>query len=488
MNRETSHIPDQAPGKDGMFAVKQLALIVSAPDQSWLFPDDPFLNAGCRVLRATSLADAVAAFAMHLPTLLVLPLELAGTGTLACLKACLEDQPETTAIVVANNDQINDAAEAMRCGAFDCLFTPFSRLRLAKTIEAAMHRANSVHPIASTAPRPAPPVALPDGKSPSPAQSRHGLIGSDLAMAEVFHAIDTLAGSQASVFIRGENGTGKEVLARAIHANSTRSGAEFIPVDCATLTPETLFRDLFGTGDGPTGAAADAQGGTLFLDEVSNLDPRVQSQLLRFLQTGEIRPPEGNEVLRYDIRIISSTCRDPHEDIGFGLLREDLFYRLHVAPITLPPLRARGRDVIAIAQSNLRRLAQAEGRKFTEISPSATQTLMEYHWPGNVRQLLNVIWHVVLTHDGPQLTNAMLPEEIRTGHVTQTRSAPGDVAVTGRTLAQIERDVIESVIRDHDGSIPRAARVLDVSPSTIYRKREAWTKTKPPSGPSSDTS
>lgn len=506
VNSEPSHIPDQPPrgaGVDG--TVKVLA--VGTRDQAWLFPDDPFLNAGCRILRAASLDDARAIFDTQLPQLVFLPLRLDGASTLSDVKDWLAREPDTTIVVVANNDEINEAAEAMRHGAFDCLFTPFSRIRLSKTVESAIRRSRPTGAARAKAgatqvsPRPATPQpSLPaetgaelNGApvppradqvtrpaASDPALDAISLIGTSPSMEAVLSKLDAVARSDATVFIQGEHGTGKEHLAREIHSRSARSGAGFVSVDCAALRPETLERDLFGDAEfgaenGPDAIARPALGGTLYLDEVCNLSPQVQAQFLRVLQRCEA--PGGDGDRRAGIRVICSTARDPYAAMEEGRLRIDLFYRLHVATLTLPPLRARGQDVLAIAQARLKQLCQREGRGFTGFNAEAQDILLRHKWPGNLRQLLNVVWNVVLNHDAPMVEAWMLPDELTAdtrGFADQAGQAGTHVPIHGRTLAEIERDVIEAVIHTHGGSIPRAARALDVSPSTIYRKREAW--------------
>ncbi|WP_300519371.1 sigma 54-interacting transcriptional regulator [Aliiroseovarius sp.] len=485
-------------------AIKVLA--VGTREQAWLFPDDPFLNHGLRILRAASLEDARAIFDTQLPQLAFLPLRLDGASTLADVKDWLTRVPETTIVVVANNDEINDAAEAMRNGAFDCLFTPFSRVRLSKTVESALRqcrppagaRSGSVA-VASPPKAPTPAtlsatVAPPPGPStmteppvaPLGVVSRDTdmdaicLIGGSPSMSAVLDKVEAVARSDATVFIQGEHGAGKEALARDIHARSARRQASFVPVDCAALRTETIERDLLGLAGQPGTPGAEpllhlARDGTLYLDEICNLSPPVQAQFLRVLQRCAASDP--GQPHRTAIRVICSTARDPFVEMEEGRLRVDLFYRLHVATLTMPPLRTRDRDVLEIAQARLKHLSAREGRGFAGFSPEAQGILLRHKWPGNVRQLLNVIWNVVLNHDAATVEAHMLPEELSAdtrGFADQAGQAGSHVPIHGRTLAEIERDVIEAVIHTHGGSIPRAARALDVSPSTIYRKREAW--------------
>jgi transcriptional regulator with PAS, ATPase and Fis domain len=229
------------------------------------------------------------------------------------------------------------------------------------------------------------------------------------------------------------------------------------------------------------GAAAAADGGTLFLDEVCEMAPALQTKLLRFLQTSSVQPVGATRPRKVNVRIVCATNRDPVEAVRRGQFREDLYYRLHVVPLHMPPLRERGEDVIELAEAALDRFAAEEGRRFAGLSAEVAEIFRRHDWPGNVRQLLNVIRHIVVLNDGGgPVTPAMLPEDltrsIGTGAaLSPAPGAPDPVeALVGRPLAWIERAVIEATLARHDGSVPRAARVLDLSPSTLYRKLEAW--------------
>jgi len=235
------------------------------------------------------------------------------------------------------------------------------------------------------------------------------------------------------------------------------------------------------------GAAAAADGGTLFLDEICEMDLNLQTKLLRFLQTSTIQPVGAPRPRKVNVRIICATNRNPLEEVRKGRFREDLYFRLQVVPIHLPPLRERGQDAILIARDALARFSAEEGRNFLELSPEVQDLFRTLPWPGNVRQLLNVLRNIVVLNDGPVVTSAMLPLEImHHGEATAPSTRPADLiapksdiplgGLIGRTMAEIEQLVIEETIAQHGGSIPKAARVLDLSPSTIYRKRENWTK------------
>ena len=309
--------------------------------------------------------------------------------------------------------------------------------------------------------------------------------------------------STATVFITGESGTGKEVCARAIHAMSNRAKKPFVPLNCAAIPRDLLESEVFGhlkgafTGalsDKP-GAAAVANGGTLFLDEICEMDLSLQTKLLRFLQTSTIQPVGAPRPIPVDVRIVCATNRDPAEEVRAGRFREDLYYRLHVVPIHMPPLRARPEDIIDIAEASLTQFAAEEGKGFEGFEPAAARLLAGRPWPGNVRQLLNVIRNVVVLHDGPLVRADMLPAELAPGNgpslvhdrgptaeIAWTPKAPATgstrehiAALIGLSLADIERELIEATIEHCEGSVPRAARMLEVSPSTLYRKLETWT-------------
>jgi DNA-binding NtrC family response regulator len=233
------------------------------------------------------------------------------------------------------------------------------------------------------------------------------------------------------------------------------------------------------------GAAAAADGGTLFLDEICEMDVALQTKLLRFLQTSMVQPVGAIRPRKVNVRIICATNRDPLAAVRHGQFREDLHYRLYVVPIHMPPLRDRGDDVIEIAEAALARFSAEENRAFEGLDAEVRRLFLGLPWPGNVRQLLNVIRNVVVLNDGGRVTLAMLPPGLAqmpapaSGGAGTGGCAPGADQLVGRTLAEIEQMVIEATVARFGGSVPRAARVLDVSPSTLYRKREAWHRAVP---------
>jgi DNA-binding NtrC family response regulator len=229
------------------------------------------------------------------------------------------------------------------------------------------------------------------------------------------------------------------------------------------------------------GAASSADGGTLFLDEICELDLNLQTKLLRFLQTSTIQPVGAARPRKVNVRIVCATNRDPLQAVRMGQFREDLYYRLHVVPIHMAPLRERGEDVNVIATAALSRFAREEGRDFTALDDEVRALFLSLDWPGNVRQLLNVMRNVVVLNNGRTVTRAMLPADLHSGsrrdapaRETAVERGTGLDGLLGRSLAEVEQLVIEATIALHGGSIPKAARVLDVSPSTLYRKIESW--------------
>ncbi len=312
------------------------------------------------------------------------------------------------------------------------------------------------------------------------------LIGNSPPICKVLETIRQAAPSKASVFITGESGTGKEVCAELIHELSGRAGRPFVPVNCGAIPRDLIESELFGHLKGSftgaisdrEGAAALAHGGTLFLDEICELETGLQTRLLRFLQTGLIQPVGAGRQRAVDVRVVCATNRDPRLEVAEGRLRKDLFYRLHVIPIQMPTLAARGADIMALAAHFLALYAGEEGKTFSSFAPEAGNALSAYGWPGNVRELQNVIRSVVVLNHGPEVAMHMLPEELQV-HVPNVVPFGGADAVPsqpegGKELWMIERDAILGAIRDCGGSIPQAARRLGVSPSTIYRKKETW--------------
>jgi two-component system, repressor protein LuxO len=448
-------------------------------------------TAGYPVHAAATASEGLRLFRETAVRTVLLDLMLPDRDGLDLMQEMLSLRPESHIIVITANASINKAVEAMRAGAFDFLVKPFDEARFLNAVEnaAGLHSgARSFAPMA-------PPLIARSQRGDPPGFAEDVFIGSSGTMQKVQAKIASVAPSMATAFITGESGTGKELCALAIHAGSPRAAGPFIALNCGAIPHDLLESEVFGhikgsfTGaisDKP-GAAAAADGGTLFLDEICEMAPALQTKLLRFLQTSTVQPVGATKPRKVNVRIICATNRDPMDAVRRGEFREDLYYRLFVVPVHMPPLRERGEDVIEIAEAALRRFAREEGRQFDGLDEEVRALFLSLSWPGNVRQLLNVIRNVVVLHDGGRVSLAMLPESLRDAEipappVTAPPKARADLpleGLIGQTLAQIERLVIEETLARHGGSVPKAARVLDLSPSTLYRKLESWQSKDP---------
>ncbi|MGB7268456.1 MAG: sigma-54 dependent transcriptional regulator [Albidovulum sp.] len=435
-------------------------------------------SAGYEVILANTGAEGLARFRETDPAVVILDLILPDRSGLDIMQELLAFRPGIPVIAITANASTNKAVEAMRAGAHDFLVKPFNAQRLLNAVE------NAIAAGAPAASRSAP--------------SSGDFVGSSPAMKEIYGKIASVAQSMATIFITGESGTGKELCAMAIHNSSSRARGPFVPLNCGAIPSELLESEVFGHVKGSftgaisdkEGAAALADGGTLFLDEICELDLNLQTKLLRFLQTSTIQPVGAPRPRKVNTRIICATNRDPLDAVRRGQFREDLYYRLHVVPIHMPPLRGRGEDIVTIAETTLRQYAAEEGRRFSRLDDEVRAIFTDLPWPGNVRQLLNVMRQIVVMNEGAQVTRAMLPDGLWQGDVALPEAAASPQpavlpamlpeGLLGNSLAAIERMVIEQTLARHGGSVSKAARVLQVAPSTLYRKIEGWAKTPKP--------
>jgi two-component system, repressor protein LuxO len=427
---------------------------------------------GHAIEHVSTLGVARAALAERPPDAVLLDLRLPdgdGLGLLAEIRAAPNPPP---VVVMTAHGSVAVAVDAMRAGASDFLVKPFPAERLVVTVANVLERAALRREVATLA-------------AGAPRAGFAGFIGAAPAMQTVYRILENAAPSRATVFVTGESGTGKELAAEAVHALSPRNGGPFVALNCAAIPKDLIESEIFGHVRGAfTGAVADrpgaaraADGGTLFLDELCEMDLALQGKLLRFIQTGSFVPVGASKPLRTDVRFVCATNRDPLEEVRAGRFREDLYYRLHVVPVALPPLRERGEDVILLADAFLARSAAEEGKRFARFAPDALALLRAHRWPGNVRELENAIRTAVVLHDAEEVTAAMLPVTVHGGAAPQAPASGGrmsDPARRIRPLAEVEREAIEDAVRLCGGNIPKAAAFLGVSPSTLYRKREAW--------------
>ncbi|WP_198650265.1 sigma-54-dependent transcriptional regulator [Oceanimonas marisflavi] len=405
------------------------------------------------------------------PDILLLDLILPDMPGMEILQWLHQEQLNITTIVMTAHGSVDVAVDAMRLGAHDFISKPVEAERLKVTLHNTMqfrHLNRLVNQYRHEIER----------------ERFQGFIGESLPMQKVYRLIENAAPSTATVFITGESGTGKEVCAEAIHQLSGRAEGPFIALNCAAIPRDLMESELFGHIKGAfTGALQDrdgavirANGGTLFMDEICEMDLELQSKLLRFLQTGLIQPVGSSNHVKVDVRIVCATNRDPLVEVEQGRFREDLYYRLHVIPVHLPPLRERGADVISIATALVRQASREEGKEFVGLSETTKDRFQAYHWPGNVRQLQNVIRNAVVLHRGEWIDVDMLPAPLDRP-LSEMPAAERELAQTPQPilpLAVIERQAIERTIAHCEGNISRAAALLEVSPSTIYRKLQSW--------------
>jgi two-component system repressor protein LuxO len=328
------------------------------------------------------------------------------------------------------------------------------------------------------------PAASEQTASKTAARGVDGFVGESAAMQAIYDQIRRMAPSRAPVFITGESGVGKEVAAEAVHAYAGGEGRPFVAINCSAIPKELMESEIFGhvrgafTGatDDRAGAAELADGGTLFLDEIAEMDLSLQAKLLRFAQSGSLRRVGGNKLKQVDVRFVCATNRDPFAEVEAGRFRADLFYRLHVLPVHLPPLRQRREDILPLARLFLDRFAAEEGRDFKGFEPPAEDMLAAYAWPGNIRQLQNVVRHTVVLHDGETVAAEMLPDALAATATFATPEIPTLPARPERIVPfhEEERRIVENALAAFDGNVPRAAAALEISPATIYRKVKAW--------------
>jgi two-component system repressor protein LuxO len=379
----------------------------------------------------------------------------------------------TGALVVALSDgaSISSAVAAMRAGAHDYVAKPIAGPAFATRIGELAHRHGKARALTIESGA----AELADGFS--------GFVGASTQMQFVYEQIDRIAPSSAPVFITGESGAGKDVCAEALHARGPRANKRFVAINCAAIPRDLMESELFGVVRGAyTGAHEDrkgatelANGGTLFLDEVGEMDLSLQSKLLRFLQTGTVSRVGEASTRQVDVRVICATNRNPMQMIAERKFREDLFYRLHVLPIHIPPLRQRPADILVLARHFLDRYAREEHKHFPGFANDAANLLISREWPGNVRQLQNLVRRMVVMFDGGEITARMVSAaDIES--VGFEREAPAPVARRQPVLPlwQQEQRIIEDAVDSYGGNIALAAAALELSPSTIYRKRQAW--------------
>jgi len=406
-------------------------------------------------------ADALAFLEREPADLVVTDVRMPGLSGMEALRAIKELNPDIVVIIMTAFGSIDQAVQAVKEGAYDYINKPFKIDEMLLTIEKALEERRLRHEVSTLR---------------QELRTRYhfeNLIGKSRAMQEIFGLIEQVAGSRSTVMVYGKSGTGKELVAKAIHYNSPRSTRAFVAVNCAAIPAELLESELFGHEKGSfTGAIATkvgkfelATGGSLFLDEVGSMRLDLQAKILRALQEREVERVGGTRIIKIDVRVIAATNRDLKKAVEEGTFREDLYYRLNVVPITLPDLKDRQEDIPLLANHFVQKFAQESNPAIREISKEAMAVLMSHAWPGNVRELENVIERAVTLGHGPAVLSADLPPHLAGG------ANPLERALTREaTLEDLERDYIAMILQRTKGHQIRAATILGIDRRTLYRK------------------
>jgi two-component system response regulator HydG len=428
-----------------------------------------FRREGLNVLSATDGNAGLDLLRKHRVGVLLTDLMMPNTSGMDLLRAAKTIAPETEVVLMTAYGTVETAVDAMKEGAYDFVTKPLKRAHVVRIVKNALEKQSLL-------------VENRSLKAQLAEKRRRAIIGTSLAWRRTMDIVMQAAPSEATVLLLGESGTGKELLARALHDNSARAKGPFVAVNCAAIPESILEAELFGYEKGAfTGAAVArdgrfeaAHGGTLFLDEIGEISRHVQVKLLRVLQEGEIERLGGSgKPRRIDVRIVAATNVNLAEEVKSGRFREDLYYRLNVIPVSVPPLRDRRDDIPLLAQHFVQVYAEKNGKAISGCSPAAIERLSEYGWPGNVRELENAIERaVVLTRAGHTVIDEdALPREIRD-------AAPGTASATsltfpiGMPLAEIEMRVIHETLRHTRGDKRLTAKLLGIATRTIYRRLE----------------
>jgi two-component system response regulator AtoC len=424
-----------------------------------------------RGLAAMGIASADDAFAMLAGgddfDVLVTDLNMRGMNGVDLCKRVVQNRPDVPVIVVTAFGSMETAVATLRAGAFDFLTKPFDLEQLAIAVErAAAHRR-----------------LRQEVKRLRQAESRsfEELAGSSGPMKEVYGLIDRIAETDATVLVTGETGTGKELAAKALHRRSRRCEAPMVTINCAAVAQNLLESELFGHMRGAfTDARTDHMGlfvqahrGTLFLDELGEMPLDMQAKLLRAIEARAVRPLGGSREIPFDVRLVAATHRDLLASVEDGSFREDLYYRINVVELMMPPLRARGADVLLLAQIFLEQFARQHGKPLRGLSPPVAERLMAYAWPGNVRELRNCLERAVALARFEDVVMEDLPAQVReysASHVLVAANDPSELA----SLEEVERRYVERVMQAVGGNKRQAAQILGLDRTTLYRKLERW--------------
>ncbi|MEP6863057.1 MAG: sigma-54 dependent transcriptional regulator [Deltaproteobacteria bacterium] len=424
---------------------------------------------GFQVTWRTSAAEALVVLEEQDFDVVVTDLHMEGMNGFAFCERVVANRPDVPVVIITAFGSMDSAVGAIRVGAYDFITKPFDveilRLTLARAVQHRRLR-DEVKRLRQEV---------------SEVRGHDHMIGSSPAMQKVRELLERVADTEAPLLISGESGTGKELVARAVHQRSRRSAAPFVAINCAAIPEALLESELFGHVKGAftdaraprQGLFLKANGGTLFLDEIGELPLAMQPKLLRVLQERTVRPVGGDTEIPYDARIITASNRDLEDEVAGKRFREDLFYRVNVLRIDLPSLRARGSDVLFLAQHFVAQFSQQQSKHVTSISAAVAEKLTRYTWPGNVRELQNCMERAVAFARFDELTVEDLPEKIR-NYKSADLSIPGLGPAEVLTMDEVERRYILRVLDQLGGNKTVAAEMLGLDRRTLYRKLERW--------------
>jgi DNA-binding NtrC family response regulator len=419
---------------------------------------------GFSILLASNGKEALQVFRHEMVDLVITDLVMPKMDGMALLEAIKKLKPETEVIVISAQGTIEKAVQAIKMGAFDFIEKPINPKVIALVVERALEKQTLV---------------LQNRDLRSQLEDKfhfRNIVGKSEKMVKIFELIRHIAPYDSSVLIMGESGTGKELIANAIHYHSPRASLSFIKVSCASLSEGIIESELFGHEKGAfTGAITSrkgrfemAHGGTLFLDEVEDIPPSTQIKLLRVLQEAEFERVGGNKTIHVDIRIIAASNRDLQEAVEQGSFREDLYYRLNVVNIKLPPLRERKEDIPFLAQFFMEKYNQKYQMKVKGVSQRAMNVLTDYQWKGNVRELENTLESIMVINSPEVIDLPHLPQEVR-----EFRESPEVILVKiGTPLAEVEKEILLQTLKITKGNKRKAAQLLGINVRTIHRKME----------------
>jgi two-component system NtrC family response regulator len=426
---------------------------------------------GHEVVTASSGEEGLILFKEHAPHLVITDMQMSGISGMDVLNAVKQESPDTLVIIITAFGAVDKAVQSMKLGAYDYITKPVNRDELKLVVRKALQLQNISAENRELRQR------LEDRE-----EFKH-IIGSSDAMEAVFGLVRKVANTEATILITGESGTGKELVARAIHEQSSRRGSRFVAINCAAIPRELLESELFGHVKGAfTGAIRDQQGkfhqadgGTIFLDEVCEMPLAMQPKLLRVLQEKEITPIGADKVQKTDVRVIAATNQDIEAAVGAGLFREDLYYRLSVIPISLPPLRQRPSDIPLLTHH----FAVKAGFPGVVFTKEASAALAGYPWPGNVRELENTITRMLILRHADMVGIEDVPEKIMTWR-QQERSAIVHLPPEGYSLEQLEREVVMEALERNNGNKSAAAAFLKIPRHVLLYRLEKYGIESPP--------